>query len=384
MAEKQRHFNLKAQAKEKLLELGCAEATIQAEVYVDLDKPFPHFYKIDVAAINGKKIAVECGGCRESKLFELRNFPVKLRRTGQELRFEQVIHIPYPIRLPHDKPPAEDRPKKERYAYLFDVYNKEVYEEFKDDPDFDIVEYNESTKEKFKIHTGVWLNVPYSRTIIAEETTNEIHLGIIHRGGNKFRVIIGFNGSKGCKEFLNLSWRHKTKILEEMNRLPENFVTQDGYIEKNKTHPAPPYERFWNDNSLMKSCEVSKEELEKIEENQEFYLEVSKYGITQYPLFDIVRVTVTEDEITGIIRTLKPLYMLLMKPHTKTDEIIVIVKSIKMPRWQSYIMDKRYEALEKKIRELSPDTNVSLAIVKEVCKRLKNDPDYIDFVKSDD
>ncbi len=384
MTEKQKHFNLKAQAKEKLLALGCAEATIHAEVVVDIDKPFPHFYKIDVAAINGKKIAVECGGCRESKLYELRNFPVKLRRTGEEIKFDQVIHIPYPIRFPHDKPPGEDRPKKERYAYLFEVYNKQIYEEFKDDPDFDIVEYNQQNQNKFKIHTGVWLNVPYSTTSVAEETTAQVHLGIIHIGGNKFRIIIGFNGSKGCKEFLNISETHKAKIIEELNKLPENFFTQDGYIEKNEKHPAPPYERVWNENSLMRCCDFSYEDLQQIEENQEFYMETSKYRITQYPLFDVVRVTVTEDEITEVIRILKSLYMLLMNPHKKTDEIIAIIKSIKMPRWQSYIMSKRYDALEKKIKEISSDTKVSIAIIKEVCKRLKNDAEYIAFVENDD
>ncbi len=383
MTEKQKHFDLKAQAKDKLRELGCDETTIQTEVTVELEKPFFHIYRIDVAAINGKNIAIECGSCRESKLFELKNFTVKVKQTGRELKFDQVIHIPYPIRFPHEKPPDESRPKKERYVYLFDVYNKQVYEEFKNDPDFDIVEYSESTKEKFKIHTGVWLNVPYSRTIIANETTNEVHLGIIHRGGNNFTIIIGFNGKKGCKEFLNISETYKRKIIEELNKLPENFLTQDGYIEKNKTHAAPPYERVWNENSLMRCCDFSFEDLKKIEENQEFYMEASKYGITQYPLFDVVRVKVTEEEIPGVIHALKPLYTLLMKPHTKTDEIMALVKSIKTPRWQSYIYSKRYEDLENKIKEMFPETKINLTIIREICKRLKKDPEYIEYAESD-
>jgi len=384
MAEKQKHFDLKEIAKQKLLELGCQADTINTEIVVDLDAPFPHFYRIDVLAVNGKKIAVECGGCRRGKLFELENYAVTIRSTGQKIKFEKVIHIPYPLRFPYEKPPKDETPKRIRYAYLFEAYNQKIYQEFRDDPDFDIVEYNETTKDKFKIHTGVWLNVPYSRTIVAEETTNQIHLGIIHLGYDKFRIIIGFNGKPGCHEFLNMSDQHKARIIEALNKLPENFFVQDGYIEKNKTHAAPPYERFWNENSLMRCCDFSKGDLEKVEENQEFYMEASKYGISQYPILDIVRTTVTEEEITDIIRTLKPLYMLLMKPHTKTDEIIKLIKSITMPKWQSYVLDKRYEDLERKIKALSPSTKINLQIIKEICKRLKTDPDYIKYVESND
>lgn len=48
VAEKLKHFKLKEKAKELLKQNRFSEDSIKTEIIVDIDKPFPHFWKINV------------------------------------------------------------------------------------------------------------------------------------------------------------------------------------------------------------------------------------------------------------------------------------------------------------------------------------------------
>jgi hypothetical protein len=331
MSESLMHSELKKVAVKELLDMGFQKEQIHEEYPIQMDKPFPHKWIVNVAGIAiDKKVCFECGNTSKHKLYEL-------KEIGWVVR-----HRPYfTVVVPHIKYQPDSRNQKEQKAYLLTVYNEEIYEEFKDDPEFDFLEYNNKNEEKFNPwhHKEVWFNIPDSETTHGKELEEKMRFAFTyegkHNGEDYFSLILGFITMNTCKEFLSYSDETKRKLIYLLSKLPDKFETQDGFFYKDKKHKAPPYPRNWVDTEPHRSNTVSWDDLKKIEERLSYYLEASKHGIQEYPTFDIVRVIIKKEEIAEALFELKDIYKLLLKPETKNDIIMSNIK--KLGSWKWYI-----------------------------------------------
>ena len=129
---------MKLKGKQILLSKGYKEEKIKVDSFWFLEELNNQIFKfrIDVYGENGVKTVIECGN------FPRWKWPFYEKHFGKE----NIIHLPYPKRYgKYLASEVEENKLSQQQAkqYLIDTYKKYVYGEFKNDPDYNFVEFRE-------------------------------------------------------------------------------------------------------------------------------------------------------------------------------------------------------------------------------------------------
>ena|GEM_PF-4961525 len=372
------HQQLKSQAKEVLLSEGFSEEKIL------LDKKYFEEelngirlkFRADAYASNGSEVVIECGNFPKWK------WPYYWKHFGKE----HVRHFPYPLTygryLQIDvKEGCLDEGQAKQF--MIDTYKECIYEEFKDDPVFKFIDFNEANRDCFMCdrhgkstdynpdfgeddkaeHSTIWMNFPASSLQMRDDFMKEIHFGMLYYGKDIFGITIILSGKLACKNFLGLSQGHHDKIFSALKRLPSTFFIRSGYLDASSRN-SPPYDKVWN--NPIHFNELTKEDYDEV---------ISDLSILTYeklpdlgPALDLAKVFVHQKEVPEAIAAFRELYGLLITPETKTDSVIKEIK--KKPSWQWCVQDKD------DFEDLAKEFGIAESERRKIRSRLKKDPDF--------
>ncbi|MBI2005489.1 MAG: hypothetical protein HYS80_01880 [Candidatus Aenigmarchaeota archaeon] len=394
MPESISHQNLKVQGKQLLLSMGFSENNILIDKKTFEEKANEHFqrFRIDVYASNGKEVAVECG-----------NFP-RWKTIFYYKRFgkENVIHIPYPPFFGrYTKKDIEDDEltQQQQKQFLADVYIDQIFNQFKNDPIFDFQEFNASTRNLFDIDNHreyreinpdhgkqketkgktIWMNFPSSETLSKEEYKRKLHWGMLYYGKGILAITVIFGGKDPCEEFLGLSSVTHKRVFESLKRLPARFFIRDGFSFWEKV-AVPPLNKEWN--NPIRCQDLTWEDYEDILSNLENLIDMQEHGFKVGPCLDLAKGFFEEYEVMEAVSSLRDLYSLLLRPHTRIDEIADKIKEIMNWKWyieQPSRFSKLYDLFTSKFA-----INVDLNDFKKACRKLRSDPEFEKYYASDE
>ncbi len=387
MPESLSHKDLKSKARQILLSEGFPESKIQIDTYWFTEEisEIKISFRVDVFAKNGSDQVFECG-----------NFPI-WKRPYYDKHFgkENIRHLPYPKNYGRHlvKDIEEDKlDSNQAKQFLIDTYKKYIYEEFKNDETYNFLELREDNENLFDlgphgkyreinpdygekeevIGHKIWMNLPTERTITKDDFRHEIHVGFIYHEKDMFEIVILFTGKEACRKFLNLSKQHHEKVFEELKKLPPGFRIREGFSFWEKSH-APPFDKEWN--NPIECYELTKEDYEEILQDQENLMNMGPFK--KGPTLDLVKIYVNREDIPEALEKLKPLYNLLIKPHTKIDEIVLEIKELEKD-WKWYLNERRLTDLYKNFIEDS-DRKIEESEFRKAVKILKKDPEFIKY-----
>lgn len=312
MTELLEHKNLKTKARELLKEkYGFDDSEIFEEFRYTLKNSVKII--IDVVGKNSNKfIAVECGNTS------------KLKDTCMKEEFgkDNVILLLYDKIILDPLFYRDQKTRKDRITLLKSIYNKYIFEKLKGDKDFCFFEYNEDNKDYFYIgqKRGVWMAFPTKKnTSDGRKLQYEIGFTLDDRGDDNYAIEIGAETNDSIKQFLDLSEKTKLEVVKELKKLPSGFEIQDGTKYKTKSVRLPPYLRNWESTEPIQCNMLSIEDFKEIEHRLNWYLEEGR-KFEEYPVLEMVRVSVKKEELSKVLMILKPLYELSFKFRTKKQE----------------------------------------------------------------
>ncbi|MDP3026388.1 MAG: hypothetical protein Q8N63_01675 [Nanoarchaeota archaeon] len=323
MAEQLEHKKLKTKARELLKEkYGFKDFEIFEEYNYTLENSVK--IRIDVVGKNANNfIAVECGNTSRLKEVCLR----------KEFGKEKVILLPYDKIILEPLFYRNPKTRNEKINLMKSIYNKYVYEKLKNDRDFSFFEYNDENKDYFYVgqKRDIWMAFPTKKnTINGRELQYEIGFTIAYRDDEHYEISIGAETNKSVKQFLDLSTTTKESITKELNKLPSSFEIQDGIKYKTEKVRMPPYLRNWELIEPIPCNQMTQEKLIEMEKRLSWYLEEGK-KFEEYPVLEIIRITVAKEELEKVLLILKPLYELSFKFRTQKQEKAIhdSIKSLK-------------------------------------------------------
>jgi len=315
MGESINHKQLKTKARELLRE---KYGFLDSEIFEEFDYTLKNsvLIIIDVVGKNsGKFVAVECG-----------NTP-KLKQTCMKEEFgeENVILLPYDKIILAPLFYCDPKTRKEKTNLLKSIYNEYIYKKLKEDKDFQFIEYNQENAPYFYIGKKgeIWMAFPTKKnSIIGKDLQYEIGFTICYRGDNSYEITIGAQTNNSIRQFLELSETTKEKLIEELNRLPSGFEIQDGIKYKTEKVRMPPYLRNWEAIKPIPCNQISITELKEIEKRLRWYLEEGG-KFEEYPILEIIRITIKKEELVKALLILKPIYESSFKFRTTKQEKVV-------------------------------------------------------------
>ena len=347
------HLEIKKQASNFLKAKGFKDSEIYEEYKIG---GIPRGYIIDVVGISSSKnIAIEAGNCDKLKIAVLKG------EIGSiEIKFDEVIHIPYSeAQLRSEFYDEESDNLRESKKFLIATYNEEVYGRLKEDTDFKFQKCIGIDDPNFKIgRFSSWLIPPTATGTTGEQLQYEINFCLVHDSGNDFRITINAETNNAVKPFLQQMKlkENKEAILKRLHELPDNCCIQTGYKYKTRKRRMPPLPRNWEDTEPYKCNTLIIEELEEIISYLEFYLDNGS-NFEQYPVVAIVDADVRKEDMASMIKLLKKLYKLLFTMDTL--DLKTAKELTKIPKFGWYVDESKYDMLLEEARDVFPDMEMS-------------------------
>jgi hypothetical protein len=178
---------------------------------------------------------------------------------------------------------------------------------------------------------------------------------------------------------LKLSTNTHLKIFGALKNLPAKFRIRDGFSFWEKV-AVPPLDKEWNDPTPCQ--DLTLEDYQGILNNLENLIGMQEHGMKVGPCLDLAKGFFEENEIFEAVSSLRELYLLLLRPETRSDEIAENIKKIN--NWEWYIeRPSRYIELHVKYTSQFED-NVDIKDFKKACRQLRSDPEFLEYYASDE
>ncbi len=265
---------------------------------------------------------------------------------------------------------------KNKKEVLCQVYNKFIFEKFKEDRDFNLIPYTAEDKLKFMTErqSGAWVNFGVKDIQQASELLNEIHIGIYNEDNKEFSLFISADTNPAVEKVIALPTELKSQLVSEYQKLPHIFT-----ITVSERHPkgqsAVPQGMIQTEIYSIPCKDINSiKDLEDLLDFVEDLLDISRKIGGGYPAINLVKTYVKPEEIPAALERMRAFYKLLIYSKPKEEYVIDQIKKLDSWQWKvNYCLDCSSNKLWQEINR----TDITEEELKKICKKIKKtDADY--------